>query len=352
MISNNYKSTNKAQLTSVVLSRFATSGEIQNYLSRVVDHFDLKSHIEFGTSVNRCVWNERESKWLVDTEHNGILETERKADILINAAGILNHYQYPDIPGLESYKGCLMHTADWNHSTDLEGKRVSVIGAGASAVQVIPQIQPLVKSLSVYIRTPSWITRLPSNFQDTEERLEDTAESYLERCKRLETYYNKLFPVFYRDSATQLQERKELSLWMENCIADPTLRRMLIPDYELGCRRISPGEPFLRALQEPNVKCVFDRIQGCNPDGLETESGTETSDIIIAATGFNTSFRPRFPLLGQNGVDLRELWKDDPASYMGLGCAGFPNYLSMLGPNCPVANGSLIGTFEAMFIVR
>ena len=350
-ISTNLKSI-RNQLTSAVPSRFAPSGEIQNYLSRVVDHFHLKSHIELGTSVKRCVWDERDSKWLVDTEHNGILETGRKADILINAAGILNHYQYPDIPGLDSYKGCLMHTADWNHSLSLAGKRVSIIGAGASAVQVVPQIQSLVKSLSVYIRTPTWITTLPDSFQDIKDGPNCTADTYLQRCKRLESYYNKLFPIFYRDSETQLQERKELSKWMENCIADPTLRKKLIPDYELGCRRISPGEPFLRALQEPNVNCIFSPIKACNPDGLETENGIETSDVIIAATGFNTSFRPRFPLLGQNGVDLRELWKDDPASYMGLGCAGFPNYLSMLGPNCPVANGSLIGMFEALIIVR
>ncbi|KAH6644658.1 putative FAD-containing monooxygenase [Boeremia exigua] len=333
---------------------FAPSGEIQNYLSQVVHHFNLRSHIEFETSVERCVWVEQESTWLVDTKRSGILETGRKADILINAAGILNHFQYPDIPGLESYRGHLMHTADWDHSVSLAGKNVSIIGAGASAVQVVPQIQPLVKSLSVYIRTPSWITKLPDSFRETEDSSKSPADGYLQRCKELESYYNKLFPVFHRDSTTQVQERREMAIWMEKCITDPMLRKKLIPNYELGCRRISPGEPFLRALQEPNVKCIFTPIEACKPNGLETEEGIETSDVIIAATGFNTTFRPRFPLLGQNGVDLKELWKDDPASYMGLGCAGFPNYLSMLGPNCPVANGSLIGSLEATadFIVR
>lgn len=330
------------------MSRFASSGEIHNYLSNIVDHFDLRSHIEFDTSVKQCIWDERDKNWLLDTEHNDLVEKGRKADILITAAGILNNYQYPDIPGLESYKGHLMHTADWGHSVNLAGKNVSIIGAGASAVQIVPQIQPLVKSLSVYIRTPSWITRLPDSFGEPGDCSTKTTDDYLQRCKMLESYYNKLFPVFHRNSEMQIRERQEMSLWMESRIADPSLRKKLIPDYELGCRRISPGEPFLRALQEPNVKCIFSAIEKCEPEGLETEDGIETSDVIIAATGFNTSFRPRFPLLGQNGVDMRELWKDDPASYMGLGCAGFPNYLSMLGPNCPVANGSLIGSSSAL----
>ncbi|CAN9151111.1 unnamed protein product [Alternaria alternata] len=321
---------------------FASSGEIQSYLSHVVDHFDLAHHIEFKTTVTRSAWSEQESKWLLNTECNGIVNKVRKADVLINAAGILNHYRYPDIPGLDSYRGRLIHTADWDHSVDLAGKRVSVIGAGASAVQVIPQIQPLVKELSVYIRTPSWITSLPDSFEGVDNN-PDNPPDYIQRCKSLESYYNKLFPVFYRDSNTQTQKREELELWMRERIADPSLRKNLIPNYELGCRRISPGEPFLQALQKPNVTCVFSPILTYQPEGLETHDGIGISDVIIAATGFDTSFRPRFPLLGRNGVDLRDLWKDDPISYMGLGCAEFPNYLSMLGPNCPVANGSLIG---------
>ncbi|KAH7080134.1 putative FAD-containing monooxygenase [Paraphoma chrysanthemicola] len=333
---------------------FAPSGEIQDYLSKVVSHFDLRQYIEFETKVMECAWAEQESKWLVHTEHDGVLTTRRKFDVLINASGILNHYQYPDIPGLENYNGRLMHTADWDHSVHLAGKKVSVIGAGASAIQVIPQIRSVVKELSVYIRTPAWITKLPDCFQLDGNNHSNTTDDYFQRCKNIESYYNRLFPVFYRDSETQLQERQDLASWMEQRIEDLELRKKLIPDYELGCRRISPGEPFLCALQEPNVKCIFSPIVACQPDGLETQNGIETSDVIIAATGFNTSFRPRFPLLGRDNVDLRDLWKDDPDSYMGIGCAGFPNYLSMLGPNCPVANGSLIGSLEAMadFFVR
>jgi cation diffusion facilitator CzcD-associated flavoprotein CzcO len=130
---------------------------------------------------------------------------------------------------------------------------------------------------------------------------------------------------------------------MSERIKDEKLRENLVPKYELGCRRISPGEPFLKAIQQDNVECVFQPIASCKPEGLQTQAGVKELDILIAATGFNTTFRPRFPLIGRNDVDMRDLWKDDPASYMGIGCAGFPNYLSMLGPNCPVANGSLIG---------
>ncbi|KAF2820154.1 FAD/NAD(P)-binding domain-containing protein [Ophiobolus disseminans] len=271
---------------------YASSGEIQGYLSRVAKQFDLQKHIEFGTSVDRCTWHEDTHKWLVDTSSGGVLRTGRKADVLINAAGILNHYQYPDIPGLQDFKGVMMHTANWDHSVDLTGKKVGVIGAGASAIQ---------------------------------------------------NYFNTFFPVFIKDSSSQHNRRKELTASMSKCIKDEALRAKLIPKYEVGCRRLSPGEPFLKALQQPNVECIFDPIASCTSEGLQTQAGVKDIDVLIAATGFNTTFRPRFSLVGRDGVDMRDLWNNDPASYMGLGCAGFPNYLSMLGPNCPVANGSLIG---------
>ncbi|CAN9262719.1 unnamed protein product [Alternaria alternata] len=298
----------------IIGAGFASSGEIQSYLSHVVDHFDLAHHIEFKTTVTRSAWSEQESKWLVDTECNGIVNKGRKADVLINAAGILNHYRYPDIPGLDSYRGRLIHTADWDHSIDLAGEEVS---RESTTTPTTPQVT-----------------------------------SNAARALRATT--TNSFLSFTGIRKTQTQKREELELWMRKRIADPSLRKNLIPNYELGCRRISPGEPFLQALQKPNVTCIFSPILTCQPEGLETQDGIETSDVIIAATGFDTSFRPRFPLLGRNGIDLRDLWKDDPISYMGLGCAEFPNYLSMLGPNCPVANGSLIGSLEAMadFFVR
>ncbi|KAH6466494.1 hypothetical protein HBI57_029290 [Parastagonospora nodorum] len=132
------------------------------------------------------------------------------------------------------------------------------------------------------------------------------------------------------------------------------MRQKLVPKYELGCRRISPRESFLDAIQQDNVECVFEPIVSCKPKGLQTQAGAKQLDVIVAATGFNTSFRPWFPLIGRNNVDMKDLWKDDPASYMGIGYAGFPNYLSMLGPNFPVANGSLLGSLKAMaeFFVR
>ncbi|PSN60163.1 putative FAD-containing monooxygenase [Corynespora cassiicola Philippines] len=333
-------------------SIYSSSNEIQAYLAQVVDHFGLRQYIHFDTVVKQCAWQEEGYRWSVESQGAHGAPNKRHADILINACGVLNHYKFPDIPGLKGFEGSLLHTANWDHTVELKDKSVAVIGAGASAVQLIPQIQPIVKSLSVYIRTPSWITQpyLPS---DTSEE-GNSPESYLQRCKAYEGYFNKLFPVFYRDSETQEQKRNTTAQWMHERIKDEGLRQNLIPQYELGCRRMNPGESFLDAVQASNVKCIFGDITSCGPLGLKSGGETNEVDVIVAATGFDTSFRPRFPIIGRNNVDIRDLWQEDPSAYLGIGCAGFPNYMTMLGPNCPVANGSLIGSLEAIadFTVR
>jgi cation diffusion facilitator CzcD-associated flavoprotein CzcO len=135
---------------------------------------------------------------------------------------------------------------------------------------------------------------------------------------------------------------------MKKLITDQDLQKKLIPSFEAGCRRINPGEQYLVALQKPNVRAIFDPIQEVTATGVMVSgSGVEPrehpADVLIAATGFDTTFRPRFPLIGRGGLNLQDLWRSDPASYMGIGVSGFPNYMTFLGPNTPISNGSLMG---------
>lgn len=156
-----------------------------------------------------------------------------------------------------------------------------------------------------------------------------------------------MFKAFVKGSKEQILFRSDLETRMRTLIPDQELQDKLIPKFEVGCRRVNPGEPYLEALQQPNVKPVFERIEKVTPEGIMVGGVLREVDVLVAATGFDTSFRPRFSILGNGGQDLRKLWDENPVAYFGLAVSGFPNYLIFLGPNTPISNGSLMGTLEA-----
>jgi cation diffusion facilitator CzcD-associated flavoprotein CzcO len=153
-----------------------------------------------------------------------------------------------------------------------------------------------------------------------------------------------MFGAFFKLNPEQQDMRNRFESRMRSIIKDEELQKHLIPPFEAGCRRINPGEQFLISIQEPNVKPVFDSIERVTPTGIIAGGIEYPTDVIITATGFNTSFKPRFPIIGRKGVNLQHLWGDDPISYFGTGVSGFPNLLIYLGPNTPISNGSLMGT--------
>lgn len=296
-------------------------------------------------------WSDVSSTWTVTAENGDLIESE----ILVNAGGILNNYQMPTIKGLHDFTGNLLHTAAWDSSVDFHGKKVAIIGSGASAVQVLPQIQPKSSNVTVFIRTPSWISppfvkanvgAESSNYTYTEAEkvlLRQNEHHYIDMRKEVENEFNGMFDAFFKSTPEQRDMRNRFEARMKSLIKKESLQKSLIPSFEAGCRRINPGEEFLISIQEPNVHPVFGPIDKVTPSGVVSGGVEYAADIIVAATGFNTSFRPRFPILGKNGINLQDVWANDPASYMGTGVSGFPNYLIYLGPNTPISNGSLIG---------
>jgi cation diffusion facilitator CzcD-associated flavoprotein CzcO len=309
----------------------------------------------FNSTVTKAQWNEGTSTWTVSVADQGEFESE----ILFNAGGILNHFQLPSISGLDTFKGPVIHTANWDEGTDLRAKRVAIIGAGASAIQTLPAIRTQVKNVDVYIRTPSWImgqvleSMAPAgpgmSYTEAEQsKFRDDPVFSLAIRKEMEAASNRVLKAFVRGSPEQIELRARLETRMRELVPDSALQASLIPEFDVGCRRLSPGEPYLEALQQPNVSPVFDSIDHVTADGIITSNGTlHPADVIIAATGFNTSFCPRFPILGRDGKDLRDLWAADPIAYCGLAVSGFPNYLIFLGPNTPIGNGTVMGTLEA-----
>lgn len=331
------------------MTSYASSKEIHAYLKGVAKCYDLERYITYNSRVTSAQWQADTATWKV-TIHGGPTVT---SEILINGSGILNDPQMPAIKGLSDFAGPLLHTAAWDRSVDLTGKRIGVIGAGASAIQMLPKIQPIAKDIQVYIRTPSWISP-PVGLTDgmdarhiytdeEKQRFRWGEESYLQMRKSIEGHFNGAFPMFMKDSDEQREIRATLEARMKTLIKDEALQEKLIPNFEAGCRRISPGEPWLATLQQPNVEPVFDPISHITKKGVQVRDKFYEVDILIAATGFNTSFTPRFPIVGLDNADLRDLWKSEPTSYMGTGVSGFPNYLTFLGPNTPIANGSVMG---------
>ncbi|KAH7009858.1 hypothetical protein EDB80DRAFT_838797 [Ilyonectria destructans] len=332
---------------------YASSGEIKNYLKGVAQHFGLEQFIRYNSKIVSARWSTAKSTWTIEIEGGKVVESE----VLVNAGGILNNPQMPDIKGLGGFSGPLLHTAAWDSSVDLKGKRIAVIGSGASSVQLLPQLQPLAKKIQVYIRTPSWICppiALPkpdvTNYDYTEnekDKFRWNDESYLKTRKDLESQFNAMFRAFFKNSPEQNDIRRKFQDRMESLIPDENLRKHLIPSFEAGCRRINPGEDFLISLQKPNVKPIFDSIERVTANGIVAGGEEFEADVLVAATGFNTTFKPRFPIYGASGFNLQDLWSDSPVSYLGTGVSGFPNYFIFLGPNTPISNGSLMGPVEA-----
>lgn len=331
---------------------FSGSQEIQKYLKGVCNQFDLEKYITYNSKATRAQWDEVRSVWTLDIEGQGSFTSE----ILINAGGILNNPQIPPVKNLASFKGPILHTAAWDGSINLANKRVAIIGAGASAVQLLPQLQKICSRLDIYIRTPSWICEPvglpvghdskdlnPLYSQEDMNRYSKDPEFYLETRKWLETQFNNMYGAFFKKTKEQNDIRSHFEQRMKLIIKSKDLQEKLIPSFEVGCRRINPGEGYLVALQEPNVVPVFSPITEITTTSIVADNEHRDIDAIVLATGFDTSFRPRFPIIGRNAVDLRDLWSSDPISFMGTGVSGFPNYMIFLGPNTPISNGSLMG---------
>lgn len=331
---------------------YASSKEIKSYLKAVSFHYNIDKNISFNSKVSGAKWDEDRAVWTVAIADKGTFE----CDILFNAGGILNNISQPKIKNLRSFKGPVLHTANWDENISLTGRRVAMIGAGASAFQCLPAILPSVDHVDIYIRTPSWISppaggllhegRNHTYTAKEKARFDKDPKYSAETRKEIETIFNSQFKAFIRDSNEQHLVKAQIEKYMRDWIPSPEMQEKLIPSFEVGCRRISPGEAYLEALQSPKVNAVFDAIDEVTEDGVTALGVHRPADLLVTATGFDTSFRPRFPILGQD-ANLVDLWKDIPISYFGVAVAGFPNYLTFLGPNSPAANGSVTGVLEA-----
>ncbi|KAJ9157859.1 FAD/NAD-P-binding domain-containing protein [Pleurostoma richardsiae] len=340
---------------------YSTGHEILKYLRGIVDKYELMRFIKLNHSVKGADWSEDEGKWHITVEGPGGGAIQDTCDVFLNGGGILNNFRYPNIQGLHDFKGKLMHTARWDNDYDLKGKRVVVIGAGSSAAQVVPSIQPIVKQLHEFIKSPTWITagfaqRFAGldggNFEYTDAqkaRLRDDQKSYLEYRKMIESEIGQRFRFLMKGGPEATEARRFSEEEMRRKLKGNTeIANAIIPkNFTVGCRRPTPGEGFLEALVAANVTVHTKQMQQITETGFIAHDGTTHDvDVIICATGFDTSWVPRFPVKA-HGKNLQDVWRGKtPLSYLAVGVPEMPNYFMFAGPYGPLAVGSLLPIIE------
>lgn len=376
---------------------YADGDEILAYVEHICDKWNLRRDIKFNHKVTGLDWLEEEGKWKITVSINGDEKVEH-ADFIVSAQGFLNRWKWPSIDGIHDYKGHKVHSAAWDHAFDYSHKRIGVIGNGSSAIQILPQMAKLegVQVVS-FQRNPTWITQslgqtlgvssgapeqadedededmgidieevppdnelVGSNFNPAysarERRRFQNPDKHRAYRKMLQHGMNKGFKIFKKGSAVNQKSTEATTERMRKALNyDEELCKKLIPDWTLGCRRLTPGEGYLESFLLPHVKLTQSHIKSIDATGITTQDGVHYDlDVIVCATGFDVSNIPHYPVTGRGGMTVAEKWKDEPESYLSVACPDFPNYFIFTGPNATVGHGTLITSMDwtASYIIK
>ncbi|WP_222833211.1 flavin-containing monooxygenase [Pseudomonas sp. SC3(2021)] len=326
---------------------FAEQAELHRYTEHVIDRFGLRERVELQANVERVEWDDEQKRWAVHTGAKGTFH----AQFLINATGPLSQPVIPQIPGQERFQGKTFHTNNWDHDYDYRGKRVAIVGSGASAVQVIPAIAPDVAQLHVFQRTPHWVLpRADRLFGPLQRWLLGVKPAYkLLRWLIYWQFETRVIAFKYSRPAIRMVQRQALRL-LERQVRDPALRKKLTPDFTIGCKRVLLSNTYYPALTRPNVT-LHTREQGItslDERGINTQDGQHIEvDLIIWSTGYDaTDGVISYPVSGKNAVQLRDVWAQYPRAYLGTSLPDFPNLFIVTGPNTG------IGHTSALFIIE
>ncbi|MEB4209554.1 NAD(P)/FAD-dependent oxidoreductase [Mycobacterium sp. 94-17] len=317
---------------------YANGPELKQYADHVADKYDIRRHVRLNTSVQGAVWDEDDQVWRVSLSDDETLITR----FLINASGFLSQRHYPDIPGLDSFEGEIVHTTWWDKANDFTGRRIGVIGTGATAVQLLPELAKVVDHMTVYQRTPIWVT------PKMDAALPDSVQRLFARMPATHRFLSLLTTLLYdfclNTGILNYRRYRTLTRFVEiQCrgmmlltVRDRATRRKLTPDYSLGCKRPAVSNVYYKTFGRSNVALETSGIERIEPDGIVSRDGKKTPiDTLVLATGFNVwdhNF-PAFETIGRDGVDLGKWWIDQRyASYQGITVPNFPNYIAMTSP--------------------
>lgn len=326
---------------------FSPQEEIYAYLRHCADKYALRPQIRFSSRVEEARFNETTGCWQL-TLDSGELVTARA---LVMAIGALNVPQYPNIEGRGRFKGVVMHTAEWQSDYSLKGKKVAVVGTGASAIQVIPSIQPEVAQLTVFQRTPPWVLPKHDRPLRAGEQRRFQRWPWLQKLVRRLQYLKmeSVLPAFIWDSVLTRLGEWGARKYIARQISDPVLRNKLTPDYSIGCKRVLLSDDYYPALRQPNVEVIADGVAAMDERGIISHGGEHREvDAVVLATGFKVpSAGAPMPIFGLGGRELANDWAVGAEAYKGISVSGYPNMLYLMGPNTGPGNTSVIFYIES-----
>jgi len=322
---------------------FSGSAEILDYIQSLVKDFDLTPHIRFGENVTKLRFDEDAGIWHVATAGG----QEYQARAVVFAGGPLSNFSLPKIAGIDDFKGKKIHSAAWDHSYDMTGKRVAVIGTGASGIQIIPELVKTAEFVKVFQRTPAWvIPRMDYETPEWQKKLfakVPFAQTALRQALYV-THESMALAVIWNSPLTLVAESLARG-HLKRQVKDRWMRRQLMPDFRIGCKRVLISNDYYPALQAPNCKLITWPIVKITPHGVQSMEGVEhLVDCIVFATGFDVSKSGTpFPIIGRDGRDLADEWARGAQAYKSINIAGYPNLFFTFGPNSgPGHNSALV----------
>ena len=321
--------------------------EIQDYLLGVTAKYGLRRYIHFGTHVVQARWADDEMRWHVFSDTG----QEYIAQFLVSGAGGLHIPQIPEIEGRDEFAGVAFHSAQWDHNVDIRGKRVAVIGTGASAIQIVPAIAEDVAELQLYQRTPAWVMPRPNNAFPQWVRRTFSYVPGTRAAMRAAIYWIHEGVGFAMTQQPRLLKIGELMgrYNINRSIKDPELRRKLTPNYRAGCKRILNSDTYYRGIANPHTQVITERITKMTPTGIVTADGVEHPvDVVVWATGFHvTDSYTYVDIKGAGGEDLIERWNGEGMqAHRGIAVAGMPNLFFLVGPNTALGHNSVVFMIE------
>lgn len=324
--------------------KYALQPELLDYFRQCADRFGVRSHIRFGEVVESAEFSEETAQWRIKLRGGELLA----ADIFISAVGQLSRPKIPDLPGRETFAGPQFHTAQWDHAFDPTDRNIAVIGSGASAIQVIPELAKVARHVSVFQRSPTYIA--PRGDYEYSALAKACFRfvpgvALLHRWKLFRTQEH-LFQYYERGTEKNLRFRTWLVMQMREHLPKK-LWRTVIPKYPAGCKRVLLSDNYLQSLGQENVTVIPEGAAAITSSGVSTGEKTIPVDAIVYATGFqSTKFLAPMSILGRNGQSLNDYWGERPRTYLGIMVPEFPNFFMLYGPNTNLGHNSIIFMVE------
>ena len=324
---------------------FSPAAEIHAYLQDCVARFGLGPHLRLGCALEAASWDEAQRCWRLETAGGPL-----RANVLIAGMGALSEPSFPNIPGRERFEGPSFHTSRWDAEAELDGRRVGVIGTGASAIQTVPGLQPRVGELCLFQRTAPWVLpRFDRAFSERERELFARFPALQRALRALIYLRHEAYILGFRNPVVMRAAQRVALRWLEREVSDPQLREALRPSFTIGCKRVLLSDDYYAAVAAPNVSLISAGVREVLPEGvIDSEGRHHQLDALVWATGFVVA-RPPYAsyVRGRGGESLAERWGGSPRAHLGTMVAGFPNLFLLIGPNTGLGHSSQILMLES-----